>query len=87
MMRDAGGQRPQFLNCLDLAHFGDQFLQRLNRHVLGLVREIRLEFQLRHREDHRPEPAKCLVPRISIAGLERAQVHRARLTQTAVASK
>ena len=77
MMRDAGGQRPQFLDGLDLAHLGDQLLQRLNCHILSLVWEIRLKFQLRHREGHRPEPAKCLVPRLSVARLERTQVHAA----------
>ena len=86
-MGNAGGQRPQFLDGLDLAHFGNQFLQRLDGHVLGLVREIRLKLQLRHGENYRPERAKSLVPRISVTGLERAQVHRASLPQRIVGSK
>jgi hypothetical protein len=63
MMRDAGRQRLEFLDRLDLAHLFHQGLQRFNRHIFDFIGKEWLEFQLRHRKDRRPESTRTPRPK------------------------
>ena len=74
MVRNAGHERFQFLNRLHPRHHFDQFLQRLDGHVLHVTGKKRLELRLRRPKRRRPQPAKRLVPRRRIAALERLEI-------------
>src|SRR5208282_1149867 len=87
VMGDAGYKGLKLLNRFQTPHLLDERFQRFDGHILDFCREIRLELGLGGRESHGPEPVKCIVPRSSIVGLERAQVHGASLPQMAFASK